>query len=610
VKTRSEKSWLPWVLSPALVALALVGAEGLLRLTGAGFEPRFFLGAADGYRQANRHFGRLFFPERLVREGVAVRLADPKPDGAFRIFVLGESAAMGFPVPHFGFPRLLDILARESFPACRVEVANVAMAGISSHGVRRIALEVLRLEPDALVIYMGNNEVVGPFGPGTAFGTTTTSLWQARAAMAIRSLRLGQWLDAWLDRQAGRDQLRWGGMGMFVDRRVPQDHPALTVVYDNFRRNLEDILRAAARAGVPVVLCTVAVNTNDFAPLAGDEARELFARATAARQAGDEASARELFARARDLDELRFRADGRINAIIRETARTAPGEVTLLDLENDWAEADHAPLFWEHVHLTFAGNGQVARAVWEVLVRKMADHCGQPRSAAPDDQRLAQAAGHHAGEEAFAATEILRLLREEPFRSQPGNAERVRRWSEVAAGGERTAAEAQAWAEAMAREVERFPDDPWQRVALAQAWQAAGQPDRALVEKRVVGKFFTHDLNTQMNLAHAELAAGNPDAARAAYQRCLELHPLDSKAHIGLAACAMREDRSEEAIHILQDFAKVEPLDPEVWVCLAQIYRFQGRARQARRHAERALQLEPGHQGALFEMEELSRVGR
>ena len=57
-------------------------------------------------------------------------------------------------------------------------------------------------------------------------------------------------------------------MEMFMNGRIGYDDPARLRAYANFRGNLEDILRTAQRAGVPVILSTVAVNLKDCAPFA------------------------------------------------------------------------------------------------------------------------------------------------------------------------------------------------------------------------------------------------------------------------------------------------------------------------------------------------------
>ena len=56
-----------------------------------------------------------------------------KPAGAFRIFVLGESAAMGDPEPAFGPARYLEMLLRDKYPDADFEIENVAFTAINSH---------------------------------------------------------------------------------------------------------------------------------------------------------------------------------------------------------------------------------------------------------------------------------------------------------------------------------------------------------------------------------------------------------------------------------------------------------------------------------------------
>ncbi len=45
---------------------------------------------------------------------------------------------------------------------------------------------------DIWVIYMGNNEVVGPFGAGTVFGRQVPPLPLIRASLALKTTRIGQ----------------------------------------------------------------------------------------------------------------------------------------------------------------------------------------------------------------------------------------------------------------------------------------------------------------------------------------------------------------------------------------------------------------------------------
>lgn len=69
------------------------------------------------------------------------------------------------------------------------------MATINSYVVCMIADELYRIQPDIVLIYMGNNEVVGPFGRGTVFGSYSPSLTLIRLGIKLRSYRIGQMID-------------------------------------------------------------------------------------------------------------------------------------------------------------------------------------------------------------------------------------------------------------------------------------------------------------------------------------------------------------------------------------------------------------------------------
>jgi len=579
------------VVAVAIATALLLLLEAALNLAGAGYTPRFFLRGEDGFLHANRHFGRLFFPERLVREGVAVRLADPKPEDTYRIFILGESAAMGFPSPRFGFSRVLECLLREAFPGRHIEVVNVAMAGINSHAVRRIARECAALEPDAFVIYLGNNEVVGPLGPGTVFGEATTSLARARVAMALRSTKTGQWLDGWLDRLAGRDEARWGGMAMFAEQRIPPDHPAMPAVYDNFRRNLRDII--AATAVVPVVLATVAVNVEDFPPLAGPKARETYARAEQAQAA----EARSLFLAARDEDELRFRADRTINEIIRHEAQHP--NVTLVDVEELFAarpdDLTDRELFWEHVHLTFAGNYVLARAVFEALVERVANALQMSPQSVPGIAEVARKIGFTPREELYALGDIVTMVSSPPFNTQPGNEQRLTTLADHARAleAEEKIADFDARVAGLQAEAAKYPDDPWHLVALATALEARGDADEALGVKRRIADLFPYDVTTLINLGRAEAAGGDAASARQAFRRAMDLDRYAVKPVIELAAIAMRENNTAEAKRTLEDFLQIEPQSIEALLARAQIARYEGDSQEAAVYLQRAQESDP-----------------
>ena len=404
----------------SVVALGLL--EGGLRLFGFGYPTGFFVRQGDVY-ESNRSFSWRFFPRAVSRTPVAIRLPAERPAGSYRIFIIGGSAARGFPDTNYSFSRYLGAMLRERFPARRFEIANVALTAANSHVMVPAAKDCAQLQPDLFVVYMGNNEVVGPFGAGTVLLGYSPNLSAIRAGLWVQTTRIGQ-LVRRLVGESGDGAVEWGGMEMFLDKLVPADDARLQTVYDHFRQNLESICRAAESAGAEVLLCTVPVNLRHSGPFASSHRPDmtdaqqgqwdrLYAAGVEHERSGRDAQAiesfqaaaaidegyadlhflmgrchlrldqpdraRERFVKARDLDALRFRADSTINETIRRVATSSGETVRLVDVER--AFGDHATskagcpgeeLFFEHVHPTYRGNHEIARAVFEAVAGDLA----------------------------------------------------------------------------------------------------------------------------------------------------------------------------------------------------------------------------------------------
>ena len=144
-----------------------------------------------------------------------------KPAGTVRIFVLGGSAAQGIPDPSFSFGRILEVMLRERYPDVKFEVVNAAMTAINSHVALEIARDCAAHQPDLFVVYMGNNEVVGPYGPGTVFQQWSPSrrldsrqrLAEINARRAVARRRDG------LVPSRNGSPTAWRGMEMFLGNR-------------------------------------------------------------------------------------------------------------------------------------------------------------------------------------------------------------------------------------------------------------------------------------------------------------------------------------------------------------------------------------------------------
>ena len=238
-----------------VLPLVLFGAlELLLRLLGLGFDPQFFkrskINGRDCY-VANESFGLRFFPRSLARHPAPAVMSATKAPGVFRIFIFGESAALGDPRPNYGAGCYLEVLLAERFPQTKFEVINTSVTAINSHAILPIARECAQHAGDLWLIYMGNNEMVGPFGAATVFGARAPPIWLVRAQLQLRRLRLGQLLVEAGQRfhKANSPPAGWRGMEMFVQNQVSPDDRSRQRVYRNFQRNLEDIVRAGLGSG-------------------------------------------------------------------------------------------------------------------------------------------------------------------------------------------------------------------------------------------------------------------------------------------------------------------------------------------------------------------------
>src|SRR5207253_3026093 len=211
-------------------------------------------------------------------------------------------------------------------------------------------------------------EMEGPFGAGTVFGARAPRLGLIHASLALKTTKVGQALDTLLDWLGTRASVpdSWQGLKMFLDHQVHLDDPGRQQVYKNFKQNLDDILRARKKAGVKIIVSTVASNLKDCAPFASLHAaglngsqqsafQQLYREGQALETAGEFSEAldryslaasldrefgelqfhlgrchlaltnydqaRRCFELARDWDTLPFRADSRLNEIIHYACR-------------------------------------------------------------------------------------------------------------------------------------------------------------------------------------------------------------------------------------------------------------------------------------------------
>ena len=409
----------------------------------------------------------------------------------------------------------------------------------------------------------------------------------------------------------------WGGMQMFVENKLNPDDRRREMVYHNFNRNLQDIVKAGLDSGAKVLLSTVAVTLKDCPPFASTDVTNLsaadataydkaLADATSAESKGDFAAAlpqleaaaksfpqsaelqfhlglcalqisnapaaRAHFQSACDLDTLPFRADTRINGMIAQMANRFPNaNLRVFDAAAGLAPAGISgnETFYEHVHFNFDGNYRLARA-WAAQIESMLALA--PANYAKSDWLSQETCEDRLGltdwNRSAVVESVMQRMYSPPLSTQAGNAQRL---EALRAWGRELHARMTSDAAKHAREIyldaiKRAPDD-----------------------------YYLHENYAAFLVGNKEFAAATQE-----WRRVRELTPQDFVANYRLAEVLVDENKLDEAAPLLLDALSSHPGFTEGWLKLGQLHAAQAKLDLAlgRTHA-RAPIASPGPGGLL-----------
>jgi tetratricopeptide (TPR) repeat protein len=656
------RQWLFRLLALVLVPLATFAVlEGALRLAGYGYPTAFFEKIRVGDQDLlvnNEEYGLRFFPPELARFSGPIRIAANKPASTYRIFILGESAAMGDPEPSYGASRYLEVLLRERFPEQPFEIVNVAITAINSHAILPIARECARQHGDLWIIYMGNNEMVGPFGAATVFGAQAPPLALVRLGLALQQTRVGQLLMALARKVRGHAATAssWGGMEMFVGNRLRPDEPRKQTVYRNFQRNLHDIVQAGLDSGTRIILNTVAVNLRDCPPFASlsnsnlpaaDRAlfERFYAEGVAAsgqsnaglaverfEQAarldsqyaelqyrwgesllagGHWAAAREHWQRACDADALPFRTDSRINGLIREEGRKRAQEnLVLLDAAtrlgtNAVAGVCGQETFYEHVHLNFAGNYRLGR-LWAEEVEESLPAAVRSRAAgawaAPETcERLL---GLTDWNRILVIQSLVRRFYQPPLSSQFNNLQRREALENRVKDlrQQMNPATAEQAREQFHDALKHAPDDHYLHETFAAFLQSIGDLKAATSEWRRVHELLPQDFLSYYQLGRLLSLQGQWTEAETCLAQVVAAHPSMVEAWSELGNVHAGQEKYEQALADYEQARQRRPQDPQVFCGMGKALAKLKRRPEAVERFRQAIRLNPDYWEAHFDL--------
>ncbi len=369
----------------------------------------------DWYK-LNRGYLKKYFPAGSISvpEFKEVLFRKEKPATLFRVVALGGSSMFGTPYQMTAnIPGILRKQLRHLYPQTEFEVINLAASAINSQVIRDLAPQILRFDPDLVVIYMGHNEFYGPDGVG-ASALEKKMPFITRLKYRLRDLRLFRLFRQLL---AEKPDLKNGAEHNLMkqvsrESQVPLHSPDADRIFNQFRTNLKDIVSVYRQRNIPVVVSDVTSNLS-FTPFAweteadgqnvedllmevkteflagkydaalrrlqqvnrADSANALirFWLGTIYRKTGDYEQARRHLMVARDLDLLKFRAPSEINAIISDVCKTTDTPLVSA-VERFAALSPHAvtdtSLFWEHLHPKSRGYYELADLFVDKIVEQ------------------------------------------------------------------------------------------------------------------------------------------------------------------------------------------------------------------------------------------------
>ena len=434
-------------------------------------------------------------------------------------------------------------------------------------------------------------------------------------------------------------------METFLKQRVPADSPALARIYGNFQSNLRDIVAVARESGAEVLVSTIGVNLKDSAPFAsvhradlapensgvweartregaaleaaGDHSQALQHYLAAAaidnRYAelqfrigrcylalGDFAAAKDRFVRARDLDVLRFRADSRINEIIRSVAAAAGPGVELFDAHSLLAQVSPEgipgrELFYEHVHMTPQGNYQLARALFPRVVALLpqALRGSGASSDAPPAEESDRLLALTQFDRRRVAQFMVGALSRPPFTNQLTHQEQVAALEREVKDGTDDPSQTDAayrWA------IARVSDDRWLHFNYGNFLQQQREPAAAAAEFRHALDLLPGNYPAREKLADALIQMGEYGESVAQCRELLRQMPYHAPAYLTMAYALAQLRSFDEAISAYEQATRLHPAYAvDAYNAIGVVQMLQGRFDRAASSFQRALDLDTDH---------------
>jgi tetratricopeptide (TPR) repeat protein len=365
---------------------------------------------------------RYFSDPVLAPTGNRELFKKEKDRNTCRIFVLGESTTIGYPYFHNGsFHRWLQYRLMQTFPDRHFEIINLSVTAVNSYTVLGFAKELVDYEPDAVLIYCGQNEYYGALGVGSTSRISGNS-HIIQLMLGLRQWRVTQLMTSLYEKITGafKSTKEYSGetlmQRMVADQQIAYGSKLYYRGVEQFRSNMDATLRLFSEHHIPVFISNLVSNEKGLRPFIsigadsirtpsfekdyelgvkafeGNELRaadSLFKKADLVYDGhalcnyflgqisyglGDYATAAARFAKALDLDVLRFRAPSPLNGVVAQLCMKYP-DAHLVDTRTAFVSHSEnhiigSDLILEHVHPNLTGYALMSDVFYDALKRE------------------------------------------------------------------------------------------------------------------------------------------------------------------------------------------------------------------------------------------------
>jgi len=377
-----------WFYGVSIVLPVILFAvlEIFLRIINYGYNFDQWVDVGEGKYVVNSNIGKKYFTSGSFNPTTSEDEFDiHKRANCFRVFVLGESSAEGFPYSPMGsFSRYIRRRLELVYPRTPIEVINLGMTAINSYTLLDLLPGVLDQKPDLILIYTGHNEYYGAMGVGSveSFGSYRPLIRLMIYLNGFRITQLARNSINWVSSFFSSGDTRAAGtlMSQIVkDKYILLDSKEFDAGVQQFEDNLTEMLRSIKEKGVPVLIGRLVSNVKDQKPFISvsasgyQTADQVYEEAEHEVHNNNFTKADSLFNLAKDLDALRFRAPKQMNKVVDDVGKEFHVPTVPIDSIFDSASPGGIVgdnLLVDHLHPNVKGYQLMGRAFYDWMERE------------------------------------------------------------------------------------------------------------------------------------------------------------------------------------------------------------------------------------------------